>query len=329
MASLTLFVPISASTCNRICGKTAFDYLVVLGIIARSGKYGLVYRLLSVADRKTEQGREVAVNWQQLKDKIVDILQKSRLGQTIRHQPKPALNKNEKNTTPGEPKPADTSKPKTPPQAKPKTEQAPLPKQPTPADSIPPKTASSPSVTVLPEDRGWFNESLPTGLKRHHVTGEYIAAVDASVMVYVPGGDFFQGQESPTDPQSRLAPLPAQQTTLSAYYIDKYEVTNARFCKFLNSVAATSNDDAKKYLQIDSPYSGIEKSEKGYVSKAGAANYPVVQVSWHGADAYARWAGKMLPDERQWEKACRGGIEVPEWNSRLAVATHGQPDASP
>lgn len=92
---------------------------------------------------------------------------------------------------------------------------------------------------------------------------------------------------------------------LEKYYIQKHEVTNAMFCEFLND-----NQDAGKY------YNGRMQIEKKatdgkvtYSVEPGKENYPIVFVSYYGAEAYARWmsdkTGKQysLPSEEQWEKA--------------------------
>ena len=317
---------------QRDLRQNGVDYLVVLGVIGKGEKYGLIYRLLTVADRKIEDGRDVAADWQQLKQKTADVLQKSRLWQTIIHektagekkQPEPPIDKSKNTPQVVGKKAVEVSNPQPPVVKKTEPDKPLTGKQPEATDRTP-KISPLKPATVLAENIGWFNEKMPDGLKRHIVTGEYISNGDSSVMVYVPAGDFFQGQERPLDPQLRLASLPAQQTTIPAYYIDKYEVTNACFCRFLNSLAKAGSDDVKKYLQIDSPYCGIEKQGEVYISKVGIANYPAVQLSWYGADSYARWAGKALPDERQWEKACRGGIQVPDWKSSVPLQLIANP----
>ena len=66
--------------------------------------------------------------------------------------------------------------------------------------------------------------------------------------------------------------------------MDKYEVTNAQYHKFMQTT-------------------GHSKPEFWNDSKHNQHNQPVVRVSWHDATAYAKWAGKRLPAEKEWEWA--------------------------
>jgi len=76
---------------------------------------------------------------------------------------------------------------------------------------------------------------------------------------------------------------------LDAFYIDKYQVTNAKYKKFMD---ATGH-----------PAPGYWNN-----SRFNAPDHPVVGVSWDDANAYCQWAGKRLPTEAEWEKGARGGI---------------------
>ena len=121
-------------------------------------------------------------------------------------------------------------------------------------------------------------------------------------MVLVPAGPFIMGSD-----EGQLNERRKRTVTLSAFFIDRFEVTNAEYSKFL---VATG------YLP-----------PPGWTSPRppkGKEDFPVANVTLYDAMACAKWAKKRLPTEEEWEKAARGpnGLTYPwgnEWKADIGA----------
>ena len=123
-------------------------------------------------------------------------------------------------------------------------------------------------------------------------------------MVLIPAGEFKMGT---TEEDFIQEEMPQHTVYLDAFYIDKYEVTNAKYWEFLEYITRTG-DHSKCY-----PMEPIEKNHipgnafRSYAYKYyNYPDYPVNRVDWYDAYAFAAWAGKRLPTEAEWEKTARG-----------------------
>jgi formylglycine-generating enzyme required for sulfatase activity len=108
---------------------------------------------------------------------------------------------------------------------------------------------------------------------------------DTPLYVYVPAGAFFMGEDMNS----------AFTGTLPAYWIQRTEVTNAQYQRCV------------KAKGCEPPYDGNVRYQNPQF-----ANQPVAGIDWIQARNYAAWAGGRLPTEAEWEKACRGGLEIPQ-----------------
>lgn len=120
---------------------------------------------------------------------------------------------------------------------------------------------------------------------------------DGSELVLVPAGEFTMGSNDGFDDEK-----PSHKMHLDAFYIDKYEVSNAQYSKFLVS------SEAKEHSKCHpgEPKGKDHTPRCWNDSRFNKDNYPVVGIDWFDAYAYAAWSGKLLPTEAQWEKAARG-----------------------
>jgi formylglycine-generating enzyme required for sulfatase activity len=143
----------------------------------------------------------------------------------------------------------------------------------------------------------------------------------AACEVLIPQGSFLMGCVpgdpdcdtcSPDNIDCRINEKPRHKVTLSAYYIDIYETTVARYAKCVSSGKCSE------------PAPGSVCNW----GKAGRGQHPVNCISWKQADAYCKWTGGRLPTEAEWERAARGGLDgkLYPWGDESPTCTPGQPN---
>lgn len=144
-----------------------------------------------------------------------------------------------------------------------------------------PATESPVPTTEVPAD--------PTEAPTEPPETNEIADSKGIPMVLVPAGEFMMGSESgETDER------PAHKVYLDAFYIDKFEVTNASYylCE-QNGIC-------------QGPYDPGSATRGSYYGNRAFNDFPVVNINWEQAKRFCEWRGGSLPTEAQWEKAARG-----------------------
>jgi len=125
---------------------------------------------------------------------------------------------------------------------------------------------------------------------------EWWRAKDGAVVIRVPGGPYlrrpYQGTVATEEPSA---------VEVRSFLMDKHEVTNEQFVKFLNDAAVGLGTDL-----VRSGVSGLGRSATGWSPTPGLERHPVTAATGHGALAYAAWVGGRIPSADEWMKAAGG-----------------------
>lgn len=119
-------------------------------------------------------------------------------------------------------------------------------------------------------------------------------------MVVISGGTYDRGCQNGARDE-----MPRHPITVNSFALDIHPVTNEQFVRFLQAMGGEKDGNNNDIIRLKD--SRIKKSAGKLMIESGYTKHPVVGVTWYGAIAYAKWVGKRLPTEAEWEIAASGG----------------------
>jgi formylglycine-generating enzyme required for sulfatase activity len=122
-------------------------------------------------------------------------------------------------------------------------------------------------------------------------------------MVIIPGGTYIRGST-----EGARDEVPRHPVKLPSFALDIHPVTNEQFVRFIQAMGGEKDHNNNDIIRLRD--SRIKRSAGKLIIESGYAKHPVVGVTWYGAIAYAKWIGKRLPTEAEWEAASSGGKEI-------------------
>ena len=123
-----------------------------------------------------------------------------------------------------------------------------------------------------------------------------------SEMVVIKGGTYSRGSNNGARDE-----MPKHQVSVPSFAMDVHPVTNEQFVRFLLAMGGEKDSNNNDIIRLRD--SRIKRSGGKLIIESGYNKHPVVGVTWYGAVAYAKWVGKRLPSEAEWEIAACGGLE--------------------